>query len=180
MSTAAQLTLYWREWRACAIALKELGRPADDVVRKALQADAIGGIDKSSKKLTNAELTRVLARFRSYSRPADFGAQMRAQEEPERVRAETIKKIEALGGECGISGGLAGVSRYFQRWLGGKAVEICDDDTLRKLAGILERRKAEGGVQPLRKPAAPAVQAAAAQAAQAAPAAEQPVWDGEF
>lgn len=185
---AAQLTLYWCEWRACAGALKELGRPADDVVRKALQADAIGGFDKSSKKLTNAELTRVLARFRSYSRPADFPAQMHAQEEPEKMRAETLKRIEALGVEVGIKGGLVGVSTYFKRWLGGKAVGICDDDTLRKLTGILERRKAEGGVPAPRKPAAPAAQPACNDPAeasqpdagdQAAPP-ENPYWDGEF
>ena len=141
----SQLTLYWREWRAAASALKELGKESDDVVRKALQADAIGGIDKSSKKLTNAELTRVLARFRSYSRPADFAAQMRAQEEPEARRALTIQQIERLAAESGIKGGLGGVSIYFKRWLGGKAVGLCDGDTLRKLVFILERRKTEQG-----------------------------------
>jgi hypothetical protein len=181
MSTPAQLTLYWREWRACAEALKALGKASDDVVRKALQADAIGGIDKSSKKLTNAELTRVLAKFRSYSRPADFAAQMRAQEEPEARRAATIQKIEQLGAEVGIRGGLAGVSTYFKKWLGGKAVGLCDDDTLRKLVFILERRKAERGAGAgVSKADAPAMQEPAAAQAEPVPTQDNPYWDGEF
>lgn len=183
----AQTTLYWREWRLCAKALEELGRPCDDAARKAIQSDAIGHIDKSSKKLTNAELTRVLAKFRSWSKADDLGAQMKAENEPGERHAAALKTIERLGGECGIKGGLKGVSTYFQKWLNGKAVGMCDADTLRKLVFILEKRKAQGGGV-ARKPAAAAaaeVQGAGKPVAASVPEAE-PVykeatagWDGE-
>lgn len=170
--TNAQITLYWREWRACQEALRALGRPCDDEVRHALQADAIGGFTKSSKKLTNDQLTRVLARFRSYSRPGDLGAQLHVEDEPEARRAAMLAEIERLAEAAGIKGGLAGVSTYFQRWLGGKAVGLVDADTLRKLAFILRKRVAEVGgarpVEPVAEVSAP-------------PEAENPIeWDGEF
>jgi hypothetical protein len=114
---AAQLTLYWREWRACSQALKALGKEHDDVIRRALQADAIGGIDKSSKALTNAELTRVLARFRSYSRPGDLNAQLKAEEEPEQTRADYYARISAAvlvilpDAKCRCQPGFEGAAR---------------------------------------------------------------------
>jgi hypothetical protein len=172
--TKAQITLYWREWRACKEALQALGRACDDEVRHALQADAIGGFTKSSKKLTNAELTRVLARFRSFSRPGDLGAQLHAEDEPEARRAAMLAEIERLGEAAGIKGGLAGLSTYFKRWLGGKAVGLVDDDTLRKLSFILRKRIGEMGGKPGPAPAA--------KPAPTEPVpAENPIeWDGEF
>ncbi|MEN9841696.1 MAG: hypothetical protein RL376_1496 [Verrucomicrobiota bacterium] len=179
-----QLTLYWREWRACSLALKALGRECDDVVRKALQADAIGGIDKSSKKLTNAELTRVLAKFRSWSKADDLNAQMHAENEPGERRAAALKQIEQLGADCGLRGGLAGVSTYFKKWLNGKAVGMCDDDTLRKLVFLLKRRKEQGGIPDRRSPAAAAKQGGGKPVATSVPAPSQeeptPEWDGVF
>ena len=82
---AAQLQLYWYEWRACAEALKKLGKRCDDEMRKTIQRSALAERTKSSKELSNAELTAVLAKFRSFSRPGDFDAQMHAQAEPEAV-----------------------------------------------------------------------------------------------
>jgi hypothetical protein len=178
--TEKQLTLYWREWRACKEALQALGRPCDDEVRHALQADAIGGFTKSSKKLTNDQLTRVLARFRSYSQPGNLGAQLHAENEPEDRRAATLAEIERLAEAAGIRGGLAGVSTYFQRWLRGKAVGLVDDDTLRKLSFILRKRIGEMRGKPAT--AAPAKAPSAKPTLAPPPAtAENPIeWDGEF
>jgi len=156
---AGQITLYWREWRLASEALKGLGHPGDDYQRKALQADAIGGVEKSSKKLTNAELTKVLAKFRSFSSPADFKAQMHAEEEPDARRAATLAEIKRLAKARGIRGGLGGVSGYFKKFLGGVAVEGATDDKLRRLLYVLKSRPAKTTANP-----APTATAAAADA----------------
>jgi len=139
----AQQSLYFREWGKARKALADLGRPHDDAARKDIQKNALGGVVKSSKFLTNAELTKVLAKFRSYSEPGNFDAQMHAEEDPEQQRQALLKRIETLAGECDIDGGLDGVTGYFKKFLCQMPVVRVDYDTLRKLAGILERRKAQ-------------------------------------
>ena len=149
---AAQQSLYFRVWGECRTALKEHGRPHDDAARKALQAQALGGTVKSSKNLTNAELTKVLAKFRTWSEPGNFAAQMHAEEDPEQRRQALIKRAETLGGECGIRDGIDGLGSYFKKWLSGVPVVRLDADTLRKLVGILERRKAQLPATPKAQP----------------------------
>jgi hypothetical protein len=170
---AAQTALYWREWSECRKALLDLGKLGNDDQRKSLQRSAIGERTKSSKDLTNAELTAVIAKFRTFSRPGDFNAQMHAVEEPGQ-RIETMRnKVAKLAVECGINGGFKGVSNYFKKWLGGVAVEQLDAEKLRKLVFILERRKAE-------KSAAPATgQKTASQSAASASATNSPEDDGD-
>lgn len=75
--TPAQTKLYWREWAA----VRRIDPAAD---RHALHRQALGR-EVSSKALTNRQLDAVLGVFRSVSRPADVGAQLR-QEDQERTR----------------------------------------------------------------------------------------------
>lgn len=67
--TPKQESLYWREWAAVRAAWPE----AD---RHELHLRALGA-DKSHKTFTNLEFDKVLAEFRSLSRPADLAAQLR-------------------------------------------------------------------------------------------------------
>jgi hypothetical protein len=150
----SQLSLYWREWRACSDALKALGHRGDDDQRKSLQRSALGELTISSKALTNAQLTAVLAKFRSFSQPGNLNAQLHAEDDAGEQVAKAHARIERLAVDCGIKGGLAGVSTYFKKWLGGKSVVALDRDTLRKLEGILRRRKEQGASMPAAKPAA--------------------------
>lgn len=162
----SQMRAYWAEWRNCSSALKALGHPGDDYQRKALQADAIGGVEKSSAKLTNAELTRVLAKFRSYSKPADFAAQMHAEEEPGEKRAATLREIERLAEARGVRGGLKGVSSYFKKFLAEVPVEKATGDKLRRLLYVLKNR-------PGKAPASPALSASPAPAKRASAAEDE-------
>lgn len=144
---AAQTALYWREWNECKKALLDLGKLGNDDQRKSLQRAAIGERTKSSKDLTNAELTAVIAKFRSFSRPDDFDAQMQAENDGEERIEAMRNKVAKLALECGINGGLKGVSNYFKKWLGGVAVEQLEAGKLRKLVFVLERRKAQEKAQ---------------------------------
>jgi hypothetical protein len=69
--TPAQLKLYWREWAA-------VRRANPQAVRDEITVAALGR-RVSSLALSNAEFDQVLAAFRAVSRPADLGAQVRAQ-----------------------------------------------------------------------------------------------------
>ena len=83
--TPAQTKLYWREWAAV--------RKADkDADRHALHRQALGR-EVSSKAFTNRQLDAVLGVFRSVSRPADVGAQLR-QEDQERSRQLFLIKLQ--------------------------------------------------------------------------------------
>ncbi len=80
--TSKQNSLYWREWGAAVRACKAANLPAPD--RHDLHLAALGA-DKSHLAFSNEDFDRVLGRFRSYSRPADLGAQLRQIDQP-RVR----------------------------------------------------------------------------------------------
>jgi hypothetical protein len=80
--TTKQNSLYWREWGAVVRYCKANGLPAPD--RHALHAAALGA-DRSHLAFTNEDFDRVLAEFRSHSRPADLVAQMRQLSQP-RIR----------------------------------------------------------------------------------------------
>lgn len=137
--TPAQQNLYWREWQACSKARKERGLAATDANRHQLHVEALG-VDRSMKDLTQRQFDRVLAKFRSFSRPADLNAQMRAEDQDGHRHQSALEEISELAHEAGIKGGIDGVSRYFHRWLGGKAVETLDFAKLKQVAGILRRR----------------------------------------
>lgn len=181
----AQTMLYFREWRACADALKALGRPYDNEVRHALQADAIGGFTKSSKKLTNGELTKVLARFRSYSQPGNLAAQLKPEDEPTQTRADYFARIDAAlfailpDAKCRCQHGFEpNARRAYGNAIAKKSwhaanVEALDDTGLRKFTHALEAR---AGIKPGKATAAPV------QTTRSTPAPEPAAteWDGEF
>ena len=137
---AAQQSLYFREWGKTRTALAGLGRPCDDTVRKALQREALGGAVKSSKVLTNGELTKVLAKFKTWSEPNNLNAQMHAEEEPSQRIADYLASIELLARSCGIKDGRRGVEGYFWKFLGGKKLCELGVDTLRKLVFVMDKR----------------------------------------
>jgi hypothetical protein len=66
--TSKQEALYWREWAAVRAAWPEADR--HELHLRAL------GTDKSHKTFTNLDFDKVLAEFRSVSRPADLAAQL--------------------------------------------------------------------------------------------------------
>lgn len=134
--TPKQTAFYWREWATCRAALIKLGHRGDDAQRRSIQASALGERTVSSKALTNAQFDLVLAKFRSYSRPDDFNAQMRQLDQPEQRRA----RIFELAEQCGIDGGAEGVERYFANWFRGRSFAGLNDRELQQLAGILQRR----------------------------------------
>lgn len=136
----SQQSLYFREWGKARTALAGLGRPNDDTVRKALQREALGGTVKSSKVLTNGELTKVLAKFRTWSEPNNLNAQMHAEEEPGQRIADYRATIELLSGACGIKDGRRGVEAYYWKFLGGKKLCELGVDTLRKLVFVMDKR----------------------------------------
>jgi hypothetical protein len=82
--TKAQTYLYWREYQAACRAAKAAELPPLD--RHELHRRALGK-NKSSKLFTNADLDKVLAIFRSYTRPADLRPQLRQLRMP-RIRLE--------------------------------------------------------------------------------------------
>ena len=69
MMTEAQQSLYFREWGY-------VRKVKPDADRHQLHTEALG-IDKSSKLFTNHDLDRVLAVFRTISRPASMTSQLR-------------------------------------------------------------------------------------------------------
>jgi len=71
---------YLGAWGDVRVELRKTLSPKDtDAQRKIIQAKALGGVEKSSKDLTNEELDEVLKAFRAISHPADFGTQMEDQ-----------------------------------------------------------------------------------------------------
>ena len=140
--TDAQTKLYWREWQACSKARKERGLASTDANRHALHVEALG-VDVSMKHLTQRQFDRVLAKFRSYSCPADLNAQMRAEDQEDKRLKAAIQEITELAERADIKGGCDGVSRYFHRWLQDRPLQALDFQTLKVVAGMLHRRIAQ-------------------------------------
>ena len=85
----------------------------------------------------------MLAKFRTWSEPGNFAAQMHAEEEPEQRLAALRARVLALAPDCSIRDGARGVEGYFWKWLNNRKLCQLDYDTLRKLVFIMERRKAQ-------------------------------------
>ena len=144
--TAAQRSLYFRTWGDCRKALAALGRDASDEARHALQAEALDGKKKSSTALTNSELDRVLAKFRSYSEPGDLDAQLKPEED------DNVKKAAAMArcykaSHVFVTGSGSMVTLHRRNWLnvparrvGGVDFEQLTTAQLIQLAYILEAR----------------------------------------
>jgi hypothetical protein len=106
-----------------------------EITRKAL------GVDKSSKDFTNADLDKVFAVFSAERAPADFDAQMRLQDMPEKRVALLQARISALMLQIGLapgreSGYVDGISnRMF-----GTQWHKLPERGLQQIEGILRRR----------------------------------------
>lgn len=94
--TPAQIKLYWREWaatwRAITAARPDLTYRDAGIERHSLHRRALG-YPKSSADLDNGEFDKVLAAFRSVSRPDDLRAQLRQINQP---RGRMLWKIERV------------------------------------------------------------------------------------
>jgi hypothetical protein len=120
------------KWQA---ARRALGRPCDDATLRALHTSV--GAPHSSTAFSQDDLTRVIGAFKSVSAMDDFNAQMKAQGT---MKERLIEEITALQAKSDIKGGITGLARYFNKWLGGKSIAELDEATLRKLRGMLDRR----------------------------------------
>lgn len=144
--TAAQRSLYFRTWGECRKALAALGRDASDEARHALQAEALGGKKKSSSALTNGELDRVLAKFRSFSQPGDLNAQLKPEDDDNAKKADAMRRCyEAC--HVFVTGEGPMVSLHRRNWLNAAArraagadFDHLDTAATIKLAFILEAR----------------------------------------
>jgi hypothetical protein len=135
---ASQRGMYHGEKSKWQAARRAFGRPCDDAALRALHASV--GAPHSSTAFSQDDLTRVIGAFKAVSAMDDFNAQMHAQGT---YKERALVEIETLAKETGIKGGLKGVSGYFKKWLVGIPVERQGDETLRKLVGIMHRRKAQ-------------------------------------
>lgn len=142
----AQRSLYFCAWADCRKALIALGRDASDEARHALQAEALGGKTKSSTALTNSELDRVLAKFRSFSAPGDLNAQLKPEEDAEAKRGLAMERCYRVS-HVFVTGSGPMVSLHRRNWLnvparrvGGVDFEQLDADGMTKLAHVLEER----------------------------------------
>ena len=92
--TPNQRKYYWREWAACRRSLIALGNSAKeaDALRHDLHYKALGKA-QSSKNLTNADLDKILATFKSYSRPSDLDTQLDAINQPRKRLIWSISKL---------------------------------------------------------------------------------------
>lgn len=73
----AQHKLYFREWNKCRQALRKFGYSPKDADAKRDQINTSVSGQRSSKKLNNTHLTKVLAIFWSYSEAARLDLQLR-------------------------------------------------------------------------------------------------------
>lgn len=120
------------KWEA---ACRALGRPCDDAARRALHAKV--GAPHSSADFSQDNLTAMIGEFKAVSEMDNFGAQMKAQGT---IKERHLAEIEQLAKTSSINGGLKGVSRYYNRFLGGIPVERQTDTTLGKLVGMMKSR----------------------------------------
>lgn len=159
----AQLTKYRVVWSQCRAALQAAGKPHDDRARMALHERAIGRAC-SSKDFSNREFDLVLAVMLSIAKPADFGAQMRQQEQEDLRREDIESRIDdamhviiprsgcnsdahAVHARSNYRGGLA------QRMFGTRLLADLTERQLQQLMGVLEREatkreKARATTQP--------------------------------
>ncbi|MBP8256054.1 MAG: DUF1018 domain-containing protein [Opitutaceae bacterium] len=141
--TPAQKNKYWWEWGKVRghLLAKGLSAAAAASERHALHVRALGQ-DKSSAQLTNAEFDRVIAAFRAVWDDANFGAQMRQQEQPDGRASMTRARIEALLPSIGVETGrgIAYLNGMAARIFGDGQFYHLDDTQLYRLEGILKRR----------------------------------------
>jgi hypothetical protein len=148
--TTEQNKMYWAEWNKVREVIKaERGWSAAqaDAYRHVITEQALG-MPKSSTKLTNLELDRVLMKFRAILDPDNFSAQMRLQDQPEDRRVIVMNRCHDACREMqNVSRGeydftsepvrqhnIAGTSHKVT----GKRPQDCTAEELAKVAGVLE------------------------------------------
>jgi Protein of unknown function (DUF1018) len=147
----AQLRLYRYEWGRCRKWLRAHGRTPEraDAMRHEIHKAAIG-FDKSSLDLTNAELDKVLAKFRSYSEGDNLDAQLAAEDQPAHRKQALVANVRELaagvvdreGTEAAYLDGLARRMFKVPEW------HALSERQLQVLRGVVTRRKrqlAKGG-----------------------------------
>lgn len=138
--TPAQTAKYFWEWgRAREYYLRKgMSQGEADRQRHVLHAKALGR-DKSSKLFTNSDLDKVIAVFRAVWDDANFDAQMRQQDQPDRRAAAVLAQIYAILPYIGVNAGLE--TRYLggicKRLFGTHSIYHISDAQLYKLFGVL-------------------------------------------
>ena len=145
----AQLRLYRREWGLTRRWLRAHGRTPEraDSMRHEMHKGAIG-YDKSSLDFTNAELDKVLAKFRSWSDGANLDAQLAAEDQPElRIQALQANARE-LASHCVARAGMeaAYLDGLARRLFKVEAWHKLAERQLQILCGVLARRKKKLGM----------------------------------
>lgn len=100
--TAAQNTLYWREWAAALRTMRAaspapISTSAASEIRHEMHFNALG-CDKSHLDFSNQEFDRVLSVFRATSRPSDIRGQIALQgQEQLRLRHKVSELVTRIG-----------------------------------------------------------------------------------
>ena len=145
-----QNAMYWAEWAKLRDALRAKGKSVTQIehYRHELTVRALG-VEKSSKKFTNVDLDKVLARIRAEREPGNLDAQLAIQESPEKRRAYLLARCDECCGEMWSRGNdnrllkpemrlryVAGTARNVI----GKELEDCSAEEIAKVLGCLEAR----------------------------------------
>ncbi len=140
----AQKRLYWWEWGQVRDHLAAKGVSAGQIEkeRHALHVRALGK-DKSSTRLTNTELDKVIGVFRATWDGGNLEAQMRQLDQADRRSDMLRARIVQLAEECGVADGVDGIEAYFRNWLKGRSYASLNERELQQLQGILVRRKTQ-------------------------------------
>jgi hypothetical protein len=141
--TPAQTAMYFAEFGKLRDVLRARGWSGTKIEqhRAELTVKALGK-EKSSKLFTNADLDRVLAVIKAATAPADFEAQMRLQDMPEKRHALILARIEFLSIKVGLNSGgeRSYVEAIAQNMHGTSKVEELTVHQLGKVEGALRRR----------------------------------------
>ena len=141
--TAGQTAMYFAEFGKLRDVLRaRLWSTAKiEAHRSAITLKALGRA-KSSKQFTNADLDKVLAVIKAETAPADFDAQMRLQDMPEKRHALVMGRIHALSLSVQLEPGLESsyVAGIAHRMFGERAYERLTVEQLGQIEGVLRRR----------------------------------------
>ncbi|MEO6001527.1 MAG: hypothetical protein ABIZ04_20910 [Opitutus sp.] len=141
--TAAQQAKYFAEYGKLRDVLRARGWSSTKIElhRAEITVKALGR-HKSSKAFTNADLDKVLAVIKAETAPADFDAQMRLQDMPEKRRAILMARIHSLSLCVGLNPG--GESGYVQaiakNMFGTSQYDDLSEQQLGVIEGVLRRR----------------------------------------
>jgi len=143
----AQIKKYRAIWSKCRAALRSAGKPHDDAARYALHERTIGR-RCSSTEFTQKEFDAVVGAMMAIVDPANFGAQMRQQDQEDLRREDVLCRIDdALAviiprSDCESDAHATHARASYKHKLAdrmfGKVVGLTDRQ-LQVLMGVLER-----------------------------------------